>query len=178
MVLVRRRHLTWRHISSAAVAVAAIAAAAFMFWPSDVGEGAAPVSTATMPATPATVVITPPAGATGVHPTEGVSATVTAVVLREVSLVNHRGAPIPGAVASDGQSWTPAVPLDYGETYTLTATGVGTNKTAVQRRSTFTTLSPQAQAAVSLHTTSGASPRDGTTYGVRFRVAAIRHPRP
>lgn len=175
MILARRRHLTWHHISGAAVAMAAIAAASFISWPGDVGEHAASttrVGATTVPAAPASVVITPPPGATGVHPTEGVSATVTGGVLQEVSLVTHRGAEIPGAVASDGQSWTPAAPLDYGETYTLTATGVGTNKTAVQQRSTFTTLSPQAQAAVKLHTTSGASLRDGATYGVGVVVVA------
>lgn len=118
------------------------------------------------------VSISPPSGTSGVQPVGAVSVSVNGGVLDRVSLINDAGVPIAGAMAPDRRSWRPAVPLGYGRTYTLSATPAGADAAAPQPKSTFTVVSPQSQATVSLRTTSGAALRDGAIYGVGVVVVA------
>jgi lipoprotein-anchoring transpeptidase ErfK/SrfK len=63
-------------------------------------------------------------------------------------------------------------PLGYGRTYTLTATGAGTDGTPVTQVSTFSTLTPGNQTKVYLNTTAGTALQDGGTYGIGTVIAA------
>jgi lipoprotein-anchoring transpeptidase ErfK/SrfK len=63
-------------------------------------------------------------------------------------------------------------PLGYGRTYTLTATGAGTDGTPVTQVSTFSTLTPGNQTKVYLNTTVGTALQDGGTYGIGTVIAA------
>ncbi|OKH65459.1 hypothetical protein EB73_21705, partial [Mycobacterium sp. SWH-M3] len=123
-------------------------------------------------ADPVAVALSPAPGSTGVPPVGAVSASATGGDLDRVSLVNDAGVAIAGTMAPDRRSWTPAVPLGYGRSYTLTATGSGADSPAAQQKTTFTVVNPSAQAAVELQTTSGAALREGATYGVGLVVVA------
>ena len=79
---------------------------------------------------------------------------------------------VAGAMTADATAWRPAEPLGYGRSYTLTATGLGTDASTATRTTRFSTVLPQNQVGVELTTTSGAALRDGATYGVGTVIVA------
>lgn len=129
-------------------------------------EQAAPVTV------PAKISVSPPPGAQDVQPTGAAWVEAISGTLTNVRMVNEQGRVIAGAMASDGKAWRPAEPLGYGRTYTLTATGRGSDATIATRTTRFSTVVPQDQAGVELTTTSGARLRDGGTYGVGTVIVA------
>ncbi|XTP34241.1 Ig-like domain-containing protein [Mycobacterium sp. TJFP1] len=128
-------------------------------------------SAATAAARPAGLVISPTPGAVNVEPVGSVEVSALGGHLGEVSLVNEDMEAVPGEMSADGTTWRPKVPLGYGRTYTLEAVGGG-DAAPVRAATTFTTVVPRQQAAVSLTTTSGAMLRDGAVYGVGVVVVA------
>ncbi|OKH83927.1 Ig-like domain-containing protein [Mycolicibacterium sp.] len=112
-------------------------------------------------------------GATdGVAPVGTVRAAATSGVLADVRMVNEQGRVVAGRLTADGTEWIPAEPLGYGRTYTLSATGRGSDSTTVTEISRFSTVVPQNQTRVELTTTSGAALVEGATYGVGTVVVA------
>ena len=124
------------------------------------------------PPMPPAMTITPGPETDGVDPLAGVSVRATAGSLAEVSMVNDAGRLIEGVMSPDQTLWTPGVPLGYGRTYTLTATGQGTDATTTTQVSQFSTVVPQNQTQVSLRMTSGAALAEGATYGVGTVIVA------
>lgn len=124
------------------------------------------------PPGPALVDITPGQGVAGVDPLAPVSITATSGTLVDVRMLNEQGTRISGIITPDNTAWKPGVPLGYGRTYTMTVTARGTNGFSQQQVSTFSTLTPRRQAAVSLTTTAGIALRDGGTYGIGTVVVA------
>lgn len=118
------------------------------------------------------VVIEPAPGAVGVAPLGMVRVTATSGALVEVRLVNEQGRSVTGSLGVDQRVWEPSGPLGYGRTYTLTASGSGSDSTIVSEKSRFSTVVPQHQTAVTLATTSGAALADGGTYGVGTVIVA------
>ena len=90
--------------------------------------------------------------------------------LSKVSLVNSAGKAIAGALAADKTSWRPAETLGYGKKYTLSARAVNADGKAVQKKSTFTTVSPNLLAEPFFVNSSGAGLTDNATYGVGLVV--------
>jgi lipoprotein-anchoring transpeptidase ErfK/SrfK len=125
-----------------------------------------------VPPMPAAMTITPTIGARDVDPLGAVAVTATAGTLTDVSMLNEQGNRIVGIMTPDDTVWKPGVPLGYGRTYTLTATGAGTDGTPVTQVSTFSTLTPGNQTKVSLNTTAGTALQDGGTYGIGTVIAA------
>ncbi|WP_284232036.1 L,D-transpeptidase [Mycobacterium antarcticum] len=121
---------------------------------------------------PPSLTVSPPAGARNVVPTGAAWVAARSGTLTDVRLVNEQGRTVAGAMTPDATAWRPAEPLGYGRTYTLTATGVGTDATTATRTTQFSTVVPQNQAGVTLTTTSGAQLRDGGTYGVGTVIVA------
>ena len=137
---------------------------------SGVGTAAAPTAAPTTaePA-PASVEVSPADGATDVSPRVPLEISVTDGELTEVRVVDGAGAEVAGAVAdSPGDPavdvWTPDTPLDYGTSYTLTATAEGEDAEPAQGAATFTTVTPQEQLTPSI------GPLDGQTVGVGMPI--------
>ena len=133
----------------------------------------APASSTQVAATePPRLSLSPPAGARDVVPTGAAWVAAHSGTLTDVRLVNEEGRTVAGAMTPDATAWRPAEPLGYGRTYTLTATGRGTDTTTATRTTRFSTVVPQTQTGVTLATTSGAELRDGATYGVGTVIVA------
>ena len=137
---------------------------------SGVGTAAAPTAAPTTaePA-PASVEVSPADGATDVSPRVPLEISVTDGELTEVRVVDGAGAEVAGAVAdSPGDPavdvWTPDTPLDYGTSYTLTATAEGEDAGTADGATTFTTVTPQTQLTPSI------GPLDGQTVGVGMPI--------
>ena len=115
--------------------------------------------------------LTPDDGASGVDPLAPVVATVRGGTLENVTLVNDGGRPVVGIMTPDRSSWKVGEPLGYGRTYTVTATARGGGQRA-SRTGSFTTLTPDNQAGVTLQTTGGTPLSTGGTYGVGIVIVA------
>jgi lipoprotein-anchoring transpeptidase ErfK/SrfK len=137
---------------------------------SGVGTAAAPTAAPTTaePA-PASVEVSPADGATDVSPRVPLEISVADGELTEVRVVDGAGAEVAGSVAdSPGDPavdvWTPDTPLDYGTSYTLTATAEGEDAGTAGAATTFTTVTPQEQLTPSI------GPLDGQTVGVGMPI--------
>jgi lipoprotein-anchoring transpeptidase ErfK/SrfK len=120
----------------------------------------------------AQITITPGAGAQNVDPLAHVMVKADAGTLTDVRMVNESGKSVQGVMTPDNSTWKPTVPLGYGRTYTLTATGRGADGAAATQVSSFSTLRPSNQTKITFTTTSEAALRDGGTYGVGTVVVA------
>jgi lipoprotein-anchoring transpeptidase ErfK/SrfK len=125
-----------------------------------------------VPPAPVKLAITPGPAARDVAPLAPVKVTATTGSLTGVRMVNEAGAVIDGVMTEDDTLWRPAVPLGYGRTYTVTATGRGTDATDATQVSTFSTLTPANQTKVRLTTTADTALAQGGTYGVGTVVVA------
>jgi lipoprotein-anchoring transpeptidase ErfK/SrfK len=124
------------------------------------------------PIVPAELSIQPGPGATDVNPADRVMVTANSGILDTVQLVNDGGKSIPGVLTPDVKTWKPTTQLGYGRTYTLTVAARGPGGMPTRQTSSFTTLSPSNQAEVYLNTVSGASLKEGGTYGVGTVIVA------
>lgn len=152
------------------------------------GTSAAPPSD--VPA--AQLALSPAEGTTDVSPTTPLQVVVTDGELDEVTVTDAAGTALEGTVdevagpgdvapaaqtsapasaptaASDEDAttvvWTPATPLAYGTTYTLTATADNAADEQAQASATFSTVAPD------LVTTPSIGPLDGTTVGVGMPI--------
>jgi len=154
-----------------AVVAALVATAADAPRP-DAAERAAAPAEQIVATEPPRLALFPPTGARDVIPTDAAWVAAHSGTLTDVRLVNEEGRSIAGAMTPDATAWRPAVPLGYGRTYTLTATGRGTDATVTTQTTRFSTVVPQRQAGVRLTTTSGAELRGGATYGVGTVIVA------
>ena len=137
---------------------------------SGVGAAAAPTAAPTTaePA-PASVEVSPADGATDVSPRVPLEISVTDGELSEVRVVDSAGTEVVGSVADSPGNlavdvWTPDTPLDYGASYTLTATAEGEDAGTAEAATTFTTVTPQEQLTPSI------GPLDGQTVGVGMPI--------
>lgn len=92
--------------------------------------------------------------------------------LSTVKMVNDEGREIPGILTPDRTSWKPGEPLGFDKTYTLTATGRDPRGGERRAVSTFTTLAPSNQTALSFTTTGGNALTDEGTYGIGMVIVA------
>ena len=121
---------------------------------------------------PATVTIAANGDERGVAPVDSVRVAATSGTLFDVSMINEQGKVVDGRMAPDRTAWTPAEPLGYGRTYTLSVTGQGSDMTTTRQVSRFSTVAPVNQTRVSLTSTSGAALTEGATYGVGLVIVA------
>lgn len=133
---------------------------------------AASAESVAAPPEPAKLTIQSEGDEHGVRPVESVRVTATSGTLTDVRMTNELGRQVKGSMDPDAREWTPAEPLGYGRTYTLQATGVGTDSTVATEVSRFNTVTPTNQTSVSLYGTSGAELSEGATYGVGMVVVA------
>jgi lipoprotein-anchoring transpeptidase ErfK/SrfK len=132
----------------------------------DDGDGAGGTTASTPPAK---VLLEPSDGTADVAPLTPLEITVHDGELADVTVVDDTGAPVEGALddAPDDAApdvWTPATPLAYGTSYTLTAMAINEADTGTEVSSTFTTLTPGTLSTPSV------GPLDGTTVGVGMPI--------
>jgi lipoprotein-anchoring transpeptidase ErfK/SrfK len=129
------------------------------------GGSAAPESTSP----PAQLALSLTDGAADVPPTTPLEVAVTGGQLGDVTVTDSGGAQVAGSVtpATDDPAktvWTPKSPLDYGTTYTVTATATNAADDEATSTSTFTTVTPATLSTPSI------GPLDGTTVGVGMPI--------
>lgn len=112
--------------------------------------------TSTQPPVPAAAfVLAPGDKAADVSPSEPVKVTVANGRITDVVLANADGRPIKGQLSTDGSSWSSTETLGYGKSYTVTASGMGTDGKPATATSTFTTLKPRNQTYASMNPIEG-----------------------
>ncbi|MEH3139816.1 MAG: Ig-like domain-containing protein [Mycobacterium kyogaense] len=121
---------------------------------------------------PISIAISPRPGALNIGVVGAVKVTATSGKLTDVRMHNESGRPIAGRIVGEGSGWEPTEKLGYGRTYSIVATGRGTDDRTATAESRFSTVVPRHQAAVTVGSTSGARLADGGTYGVGTVIVA------
>ena len=122
----------------------------------------------------------PGPNAENVDPLAPVTVTANAGTLLNVQMVNDAGKPVEGVTTPTTRCGNPTVPLGYGRTYTVSATGLGTDQVTRALVSTFSTLVPGNQTAVRLTTTGNHDLVEGgpTASEPSSSRDSMSHPRP
>ncbi|MGL5828233.1 MAG: Ig-like domain-containing protein [Angustibacter sp.] len=110
--------------------------------------------------------ITPASGSKNVRPDASVKVALNVGTLSSVSVKDSKGAVLPGKLSSDKLSWANIDNLNPKLTYTVIASGTGTDGSKVSEQSTFSTLTPSKNATFYL------SPSKGSTVGVGMPIVA------
>lgn len=92
--------------------------------------------------TPSRITINPQDGASGVAPSEKVTASVAGGQLTQVALATADGVPLAGALSPDGERWASVQPLRSDTSYVLRATARSTSGQETTSTSRFSTLAP------------------------------------
>ncbi len=125
------------------------------------GQSSASASaTSTTPVVPLGLTVVPADTADGVAPGEPVTVSAAGGTISEASVTGADGTVVAGALAADGTTWTTTEGLGYGKTYTATATAKDASGRTTTSTSTFSTVKPARQTALSMN------PLDGQTVGV------------
>jgi len=152
----RRRRLRSAGVVGLAVAALALSAC------SSGTEGSASAPTTTKPAAPAAQV-TISAGDQA-SPTAPITIKAAGGKITNVAVTNaSKGNPVKGELSPDGLTWSSSEPLGYGTTYNVVADATNTDGKQTEQKSTYTTLTPKAQAYPALIP---APPGAGATFGV------------
>jgi lipoprotein-anchoring transpeptidase ErfK/SrfK len=135
----------------------------------DSGGGATASAPTTPEAPPVTVQVSPADGAIDVSPKVPVEISVTDGELTDVDVVDGAGAEVPGSVADSAEDpavgvWTPETPLEYGASYTVTATAQGEDAGTAEGATTFTTVTPRKELTPAI------GPLGGQTVGVGMPI--------
>lgn len=91
---------------------------------------------------PSGLTVNPQDGASGVSPSEKVTAAVAGGQLTLVQLATAEGAPLAGALSADGERWASSQPLKSDTSYVLKATARSTSGQETTTTSRFSTLAP------------------------------------
>jgi lipoprotein-anchoring transpeptidase ErfK/SrfK len=112
------------------------------------------------PRKPVKLSVTPGDKAADVAPGSPVTVAAVDGTVTAVSLVSAAGEAVAGALSPDGTTWQSTAPLEFGETYTATASAKGTDGKPATVTSVFTTATARLKADLSMN------PLDGQTVGV------------
>jgi lipoprotein-anchoring transpeptidase ErfK/SrfK len=113
-----------------------------------------------------TLTIGPAAGARKLPISTEISTSVSNGTIRSVALVSAAGVRVAGSMRPDGTSWVPAVPLQYGQTYTVQVTAVGSAGQTKVGTTSFTTMKRPATRPIQV----SVNLADGQTYGVGMPI--------
>jgi lipoprotein-anchoring transpeptidase ErfK/SrfK len=114
---------------------------------------------------PASITLSPAAGAADVSPAAPVTVSVTDGAIDSITLTNPEGKAVTGTLSPDRTSWTVAEPLGYAKTYTWSGSATGTDGNPVAIAGSFTTVKPKRQPRAKINT------GDGQTYGIAMPIA-------
>ncbi len=96
---------------------------------------------------PSRLTVNPQDGASGVSPSEQVTASVAGGQLTQVALATADGVPLAGALSPDGERWASVQPLRSDTSYVLNATARSTSGQETTTTSRFSTLAPTQRVA-------------------------------
>ncbi len=154
-----------------AAAVVAVGALVFLAGCSgdDEGGGSGSSGGSASGAAPAQLTLAPADGAEDVSPVAPLELSVAVGAPADVTVVDDAGSPVEGDTAEvpgepATEVWTAATPLDYGTSYTLTATATNDADEETEESATFTTVTPETLSTPSI------GPLDGTTVGVGMPI--------
>ncbi|WP_035302983.1 L,D-transpeptidase [Actinokineospora inagensis] len=125
----------------------------------------------TSPPVPLALALTPADRAADVAPGEPVTVAATGGRLTSVAVTGQDGRVVAGALAADGGSWRSTEVLGYGKTYTTTATGQDSQGKPSTSTSTFTTVKPRRQVALTMNPTDGQKVGVGQPFAFYFDTA-------
>ena len=114
----------------------------------DAREAAAPAPSTTAepsapPVEPAVISTVPPLDTVDVAPVAPLQVYAGHGTLTEVVVTDGAGAALPGALDGTGTAWVAQAELDYGTTYTVSATAVDAAGTPAHRTGSIATVSPR-----------------------------------
>lgn len=157
--MISRRPLVFATLATAAALLAGCGTVSVANSP---GSGG-PAGIAFVAPTPPDLTITPADRATGVPLDLPVKVSSTTGSLTAVAVTRTDGSPtpVPGALSSDGRSWTATDGLDPGARYRVIATAVGDGGTHTTAQAAFATIT-----SVAGRLLTDATPPDGATVGV------------
>jgi hypothetical protein len=111
--------------------------------------------------------VNPPDGASGVSPTEAVTAVVAGGRLTQADLRTQDGAKLDGALSPDGARWASSNPLKPNTSYVLTTVVRATSGEESTTATKFTTLAPGQQVAAKI------TPNDGETISGATPISVV-----
>lgn len=132
--------------------------------PSSTGQPGSP--SPTQPAEPFSFAIGPADGSKNLPISTEIDTRITGGKVASVTLTDDRGGAVSGEARADGTTWIPARSLEYGRTYTATATASGNSGESVTQKTTFTTMARPGGTRVG----SGLYLFTGQTYGAAMPV--------
>ncbi|MEN0137807.1 MAG: Ig-like domain-containing protein [Rhodococcus sp. (in: high G+C Gram-positive bacteria)] len=123
--------------------IVAVVAMTFLATACTIGDTGTSEPPTTTQAAPASIAV-PAADGAPINPTTPIVVTATGGRLTTVTVTNpaDAGAPVAGALAPDGTSWTSSAPLGYESTYTVVADAVNPDGAPVEQTFTVTTMTP------------------------------------
>nr|WP_156096416.1 Ig-like domain-containing protein [Amycolatopsis jejuensis] len=127
--------------------------------------GGGPTEAPSATAKPASVALTPAAGAGDVAPGEPAKVSVTNGTIGSVTLANSDGKQVQGQPSADKKSWSTTEDLGYGKTYNWSGQATGEDGKPVQISGSFTTVKPRRQMQGSLNV------GDDQEYGIAMPIA-------
>ncbi|OLR89608.1 hypothetical protein BJP25_05310 [Actinokineospora bangkokensis] len=104
--------------------------------------------------------VSPANTAADVAPGEPVTISAAGGKITQAGVTGEDGRVVAGALSADGATWATTEGLGYGKTYTATATALDAAGKSTTATSTFTTVTPRRQTALSMN------PLDGQVVGV------------
>jgi lipoprotein-anchoring transpeptidase ErfK/SrfK len=125
-----------------------------------------PVPVPAKSAAPLSLTLAPVPGAGGVPASAEITTTVRNGYVAKVTMVDSRGAVVPGALRPDGSSWVPAQPLAYGTGYRVTVSAVGPDNQVTSAATNFTTMADPGSSRIG----TGLYLQEGAVYGVGMPV--------
>ena len=151
-----------RRLRSAGVVGLAVAALALGACSGGTTGGSASAPTTTKPPAPAAQVTISPGDQAS--PTAPITIKATGGKITNVVVTNTaKGNAVKGDVTPDGLTWATTEPLGYGASYSVVADATNADGKQTEQKSTYTTLTPKAQAYPALIP---APPGSGVTFGV------------
>jgi hypothetical protein len=111
--------------------------------------------------------VNPPDGASGVSPTEAVTAVASGGRLTQADLRTQDGAKLDGALSPDGARWSSSNPLKPNTSYVLTTLVRSTSGEESTTVTKFTTLAPGQQVAARI------TPNDGDTVSGATPISVV-----
>ena len=112
--------------------------------------------------------VNPPNGASGVSPSELVTAAVAGGQLTQATLRTQDGSTLDGALSPDGQRWTSSNPLKPNTSYVLTTVVRATSGQESTSDTKFTTLAPGQQVAAKINPADGGALNPASPLTVDF----------
>lgn len=127
-------------------------------------DSASPSGSSKAKAAAATLTASIADGSADLSPATPLTVTAAGGTLDSVTVATSQGVPVEGAIDPATATWTATGPLEYGQSYSVTATATNPDGESTELTSGFATITPSAQIFPSI------GPLDGTVVGKAMPV--------